>query len=328
MVTDRDAADLHDGRMIARRSILILCSSALALFSCASVAQGTVRVLETYKAEIDVKMSASERSIWNGIAPGCFAPQESFDTKLTARIDSTPSSKSQIKPGTVTLFPGSYGMTSSYGDKGSFVQAPKSGAWELQTQNPAGCNAAAGAVPSWATSPTCKKTSERVMASLIQHSVDDGPSGSTATDGSIIIMRTPKASPRGTAKSIGASCVRTLHNIDPSQLDSQLDFGLKSTFIQIPIPGLRTKLEKLTKGGAKSRPSFKVPIDIGGDCKSMTMKPSIGGLPGFEPSNVSFPHQALGNIFGDFTKSVCMADGDGRVTVRRVGRVVETTVPG
>lgn len=311
-----------------KRFSLVVALSAIFLLAAASVASSTVRVLSSFKTEIDVKLKVTERSVWNGIQEGCYAPQESFDTALTARLDSTPGSKSKIKAGTTTLLPGSFGATSSYGAKSSFKQSAKSGMWDLQIQNPAGCDFPAPAAPSWATSPTCKKISERVMASLIQHDTDgDAGAQAKSTDGSLLIMRTPKASGKGKAGSIGESCNRTLHEIAARGIDSDVSFTSRSTFFQVPIPNLQSKLERLAEGSAKSRPSFKVSISIGGDCTEMKMKPSIGEFTSFQKSIGSFPRQALGNIFGDWSKSACMVSGSGRATIKRVGPVKGTTIP-
>lgn len=308
-----------------KRLPLALLLATTLLLATAGTAGAVVVMLNTFRMEIDVKLNVTQHSSWHGIAPGCYAPQEKFDTALTARLDSTPSSRSKIKAGTATLLPGSFGATSSFGAKASFRQSAKSGPWELQTQNPASCNLPAPAVPSWATSPTCKKVSERVMASLIQHDTDgDANSPARITDGSLLLMRVTKPNAKSRGASIGDSCLRSLRGIDAVGIDSELDFMSRNTFMQIPVPKLKPKLERLAKGSARSRPSVKIPIKFGGDCTAMTMQPSIGDRPGFQQSIGSTPHNALGNIFGDWSKSPCTVSGSGRAILRRVGPVVST----
>lgn len=312
-----------------KRLALLTSLGCFCLLVLPPVSGATIKILESFRTEIDVKMDVTERSVWNGIAPGCYAPQESFDTALTARIDSTPSSDSKLRAGTVTLLPGSFGATSTYGAKRSFRQSAKSGQWDLEVQYPPGCgNTPAPAAPAWATSPTCKKTSERVSASLIQHDTD-GDAGSEAriTDGSLLITRVPKVLSTARGASIGESCLRTLHDVVSTGIDSEVSFMLRSTFIQVPVPNLKSKLSRLANGGAKSRPSFTIKIKVGGDCGAMTMSPSIGGVPGFEQSPGSTPRSALGNIFGDYSKSRCTVAGSGRAIVRRVGKVTATARP-
>lgn len=312
------------GGSTTRHIVIVAGLAIVALTALASTAQGVITgQLETYRLEIDVKMTASEHSKWNGIRPGCYAPGESFDNKLTARIDSTPSSKSKILAGTATLLPGSFGATASFGAKGSFRQSSKAGSWELQIKDPPSCNTKDPEIPPWATSPTCKKVNERVMVSLIQNS-DTAPSKSPTTDGSMLITRVKGARPNGVAKNVGASCVRTMHTTKATGVDSEFDFGLTNTFVQIPVPGLRTKLGRLKRGGDRSRPSFTVKVGIDGDCGAMRISPFIGlrGATIFRPQTT--PHQALGSIDGDYSKSTCTTDGDGRVIFRRVGPVVST----
>jgi hypothetical protein len=308
-----------------RRFVLATTLGLLLFAFAASMAGATVSLLTTFKTEIDVKLKVSQHSGWNGIRPGCFAPQESFDTTITAKLDSSPSSKSKIKAGTTSLMPGSFGTTASYGAKNSFVQSAKSGMWDLQVQNPASCDTPAPPVPSWAVSPTCKKISERVWGSIIQHDTDgDATSQAKLTDGSLLIMRVPKFSSKDRGKSIGDGCLRSLREVRGSGVDAEVDFMKQNTYVQVPIPRLQSKLDGLTKGGARGRPSFKINIKIGGDCNAMTMSPSIGENPSFQQLIGSSPHQALGSVDGDFSKSPCTVSGSGRAIVRRVGKVVST----
>ena len=68
----------------------------------------------------------------------------------------------------------SFGVTPNYGAKGSFTQFSKGAPWTLQTAEPGGLQQATRwPSPAWATSPTCKKISERVEATLLMNSIDD-----------------------------------------------------------------------------------------------------------------------------------------------------------
>ena len=132
-----------------------------------TAASAAVFKLETFKTSIDVKLNLTEHSNWNGMQPGCTAPEEKFDMTYQMRVDSTPSRKSDISNGTTTLSNLAYGTTPSYGDKSSFHQYSSSAPWEIETQYPASCNAQAPPVPEWATSPTCKKVYNRVESHLL-----------------------------------------------------------------------------------------------------------------------------------------------------------------
>lgn len=304
-----------------------LTSASVALFFAVAVstAGATVTVLETFKTEVDVNISIQERSIWDGIYPGCYAPQEKFDQTYKLKFDSRPSSRSKIKAGTTTLYPSGYGTTASYGAKSSLRQSAKSGPWELQIKNPAGCSSAGAPVPAWATSPTCKQIEDRVMATIVGAS--GTAEGGKVTDGSITLFRVAKASAASRGRSIGASCWRTLHNVGLGGIDQAFEIGLKDTAVQIPVPGLRQKLSKLADGSARSRPSFKVPFKISGDCNAAKMSPSVGIKDGYTPLVGTLPHEALGHIFEQTNRSACMVSGSGSVTVRRVGATKSTSVP-
>lgn len=300
---------------------------AVAVFTTlvAATAGAVVKSLDTFKTEIDVDLKITERSVWDGIYPGCYAPQEKFNQTYTLDFDSKPGRKSKIKSGTTTLFPSGYGTTASFGDKGSLKQSGKSGEWELQVANPASCNSGAPPVPSWATSPGCKKINERVMASVVGASGES--EGGKVTDGSIILYRVakPKASSKGA--SIGASCWRTLHNTYFSGIDQVAEIGLRNTFLQIPVPGLQQKLTKIAGGSAKSKPSFKVRFGLSGDCNTARMTPTVGDKQNYTPIVGSLPHQALGHIFEQTYRSSCMISGSGSIVVRRVAPTRTTVVP-
>lgn len=291
----------------------------------AASAGAVVTSVSTFKTSIDVKLDFDETSNWQGIHSGCYAPQEEFDMEYGLHIDSTPHSKSKIKAGVASLTGASFGVTPNYGDKGSFRQSSGTTPWTLQTQYPAGCGGTAPPVPSWATSPGCKKISERVEATLLQSDIDDPDSNlGSVTDGTLMLIRTPKAKPTVFGANIGASCYRTFHDIYPKGLESRAEISLKSTILSVPVPRLESKLSKIAKGSDGSKPSFTIPIKISGSCAAMQMSPSIGPHPDFSEIALSLPHQALGSVNGDASKTTCYVHGKGRAIIRRVGPVVST----
>lgn len=310
------------------RASLALLAAVLGLALTAGSAGAVVISLDTFKTSIDVRLNITEHSIWNGIRPGCFAPQENFDIRYHLSIDSTPTRKSKIKNGTATLTGGSFGVTPSYGDRRSWEQFSTPGQWTLETQYPAGCGTEpAPPPPAWATTPACKSIKERVSASLSQNTVND-PSDPTSNlssdDGALIIFRTPRAKPTVNGASIGDSCLRTLHDVSPMGADSIVNIGLKDSFITVPVPNLDVKLKRLTRGSSRSRPSFRVPIKISGNCNAMEMKPYNGPSDNFVATPFSQPHNALGSFNGEADKSICTIAGSGVAIVRRTGKVVET----
>lgn len=311
------------GTLLRAASMIAAISLVAALGASSSGA--AVQSLETFKTEVDVSIKITQRSIWDGIYPGCFAPQEKFDQTYSLKFDSKPGRKSKIRAGTTTLFPSGYGTTFSYGDKGSLKQSAKSGPWELQVANPTGCSSVAPAPPAWATSPTCKRINERVVATVVGASGTSD--GGRAIDGSITLLRVARPKPTSRGAIIGASCARTLHNVYFGGIDQSVEIGLKDTVVQIPVQNLRSKLERIAGGAARSRPSFKVPFRLGGDCNNATMSPSTGNRPNWTPIVGSLPHQALGHIFEQTNRSVCMVSGSGSITVRRVGATRTTLVP-
>ncbi|MBI5310169.1 MAG: hypothetical protein HZB14_03930 [Actinobacteria bacterium] len=313
---------------LCTRGSLALLVAVLGLAIAAGPAAAVVVSLKTFKTSIDVRLNITEHSIWHGIRPGCYAPHEDFDIRYHMSIDSKPTRKSDIKNGTASLTGGSYGVTPSYGDRRSFEQFSTPGQWTLETQYPAGCGTdPPGPVPDWATSPTCKSIKERVSASLLQNTLDD-PNDPTSNlgsnDGVLVLTRTPRAKPTVNGSSVGDSCFRTLHSVDPIGVDSNVEIGPKDTYISVPIPNLHSKLSRLAKGSRKSRPSFRVPIKVSGDCKSMQMSPSNGLRDGFITSPFSQPHNALGSFNGEPDKSICTIAGSGVAIVRRESRVTET----
>lgn len=301
------------------RVLLAACAAAAVLPASASA-----KTLITFKTEIDVDLSLTEKSHWQGIRDGCFAPAENFDATYDIDVDTTSRGKdSTLRAGTATLTDTVFGATSTYGDAGSFRQRMTSAPWELQTAYPAGADCGpdpAPAPPEWATSPSCKPVSERVAASLV---AVPGPSG----NGSIVITRTPKKATLAAGGSMGASCLRTLHPIAPEGEESEVGVLLRSTFIQVPVPGLETKLLKLAQGKKGSRPSFTVKVDVGGDCNEMRMKPRLGRRGDFTRSPFTQPNEALGPFTGEDGRSACLIAGSGRVIVRRAGAVAKTKLP-
>lgn len=302
------------------RLVLTAMAALTALALATTPANASIFKLETFKTSIDVKLNLTEHSNWNGMQPGCTAPEEKFDITYQMRVDSTPSRKSDIKNGTTTLSNLAYGTTPSYGDKSSFYQYSSSAPWELETQYPASCNAQAPPVPAWATSPTCKKVYNRVESHLLM-----AANGQSTGDGSIVLNRVSRI--RGnTGSNIGPSCNRTLHNIATGHFETQIGIDQTHTFVQLPIANLESKLEKISRGARKSRPSFKVKFNVSGPCNNVSVTPSIGEESDFLVGLTSTPHQSLGSHNGDPSRSTCTFSGNGTAIVRREGAVVSTRV--
>ncbi len=315
-----------DGPARARALCLAAAASvavSVGLAAAASPAAALVQNLQTFPVSVDVKLKLTERSTWKGIRDGCYAPAENFDMTYELTIDSRPNGKkSKVRVGTATLTGGSFGATASYGDRGSFRQFSAPSPWELETQDPAGCGSdPPPAPPSWATSPTCRHISEQVSAILGR------TSGDNAGDGTLILVRTPKPTTATRGAGIGDSCYRTLHNITAQGIDSEITIGLRETVVSVPLPKFAHKLRGLTEGSGRARPSFRVPITVGGDCLAMHMTPSTGAHPDFTRAPFSQPHEALGPFNGDAAQTPCTISGSGRVVVRREGAVVDTAIP-
>jgi hypothetical protein len=304
---------------------LCLLTAALAVSAAAGLAATTpppadaavFGTLRTYAVAVDVDLSITEKTSWKGIRPGCFAPAENFDMTYEIDVNSRPRGKaSRIKPGTATITAAAVGVTPSYGDRGGFRQFSSGAPWELEVQNPAPCSTSP--VPSWASSPTCKRIAERVSATLQTEA--DG------RDGRLTIMRTPKTALTLKGATIGTSCLRTLSDAEPVGLASNLAISLRSTFITIPVRSLRAKLEALADGANGARPSFRIPVAISGPCNAMRMSGSIGDRPDFQKSPWVTLNRALGNPEDLSKAATCTLTGRGDYTVRRVGRVVETAL--
>lgn len=309
------------------RLLALIAVAGLALAATATSAGAVAFSLSTFKTSIDVKLDITENSVWKGIRPGCHAPAEDFAMNYKLGLDSRPKKSSKIKTGVASLTGAGFGVTPNYGAKGSFKQSGKPGQWTLQTQYPAGCSGSAPAPPPWASSPQCKKISERVYAALRQSDIKDPDAqDGSILDGTLVLMRVKQASPKFGA-SIGNPCHRTLQSVYSEGVQSLVDVSLKTTIIEIPVPLLRRKLEKLAKGSDRSRPEFNISIRVAGDCDSMRMTPFTGPDPDFIADRIGLPHQALGDAEGKEANSPCQIAGRGTATVTRVGPVVETLVP-
>lgn len=313
--------------MAAGVRVLLLVAFAVLATPSSAPAVVTMGAVSTYPVAVDVELDLTEKSHWQGIRPGCFAPHENFDVTYNLKLDSRPGAQAQIVPGIANVSPVSYGSSPSYGAKSSFRQWSSGNPWELETQYPDPDCGQAPAPPDWATSPTCKKINERVSATLLANDYDEAGKTGFNGDGIVLVTRTPKAKPTANGADMGASCYRTLHDIDPRGRHSLIEISLKSTVIEIPVPKMRDKLKALAKGSKKARPSFRLPVSVSGDCKAMRMRPTVGDDPDFSESSFSQPHQALGSFNGEPGKSACMISGTGSVTVRRAGAAVNTKAP-
>lgn len=304
------------------RAVLLAATvavSATAGLGAASPPAGAVvfGFLKTYRTSVDVDLKITERTSWKGIRPGCFAPAENFDQTYVLDIDTRPHGKrSKVKNGTTTITPGSVGVIPTYGAAGSFRQFSVGAPWELQTANPAGCPAASP-VPSWASSPTCKRISERVSALLVMEK--------NLSDGQLLLTRTPRASAVAKSAPVGDSCFRTLRDAETPQLATEISISLRNTVIAIPVRSLRAKMTALAEGGDRARPSFRLPITISGDCREVKVRGSIGTRSDFTRSANAMPNRPLGNPEDESKAATCSLEGSGDVTVTRIGPVVQTS---
>jgi hypothetical protein len=299
---------------------LTVAVSAIAGLGAAAPPAGAVvfGYLKTYPTSVDVDLKITERTSWKGIQPGCYAPAENFGQNYVIDANSRPRGKaSKIRTGTTTITAVSVGVTPSYGAKGGFRQFSSGAPWELETANPPSCSTAARPVPAWASSPTCKRITERVSALLVMEG--------NASDGRLVINRTPRAAALAKGATVGESCFRTLSDADTPQLATQLAINLRDTFIALPIRSLRAKMLALAEGSAGARPFFRLPIRISGDCREMKTSGSIGTRSDYTRSPWNTLNRPLGSP-SDLDKAAsCTLEGSGDVTVTRVGRVVETS---
>ena len=300
--------------------LLAVIAAVASVYAISAQDAGAVRIgIKSFKTSIDVNLGVIQHSKWTGERPGCFAPYENWDLRYNLDVDSKPRKKSKIISGKTTIYAAlddATGTTPSYGDKGSFKQAGSDASWDLTLNNPAGCPAAP-AVPEWATSPTCKKISERVSATLIESKSE----GTSEGDGLLQLVRVRKAKPNPFGASIGPSCYRTLHDLATPYVDAEAGIALKSTILTIPVPNLKDKLIDLAKGGAKSRPSFKIKIRYTASCNSFGMFPRTAEKSDWTKSPFTQPHQFLGSFNGEAERSTCSLVGSGSAVVRREGKV-------
>lgn len=302
----------------ARRFALPVLIAILLSAVCASTA-GAVRIgLTTFKTSIDVDLKLTQHTKFTGERPGCFASYENWDLQYVLDIDSKPSRKSKIANGTstVTPFDEGSGVTFSYGAKNSFKQSSKNASWELQLTNPPNCPEASKP-ESWVVSPTCKKISERVIATLIETKSE----GTSEGDGMLQLLRSPKAKPTLGGASIGPSCLRTLHDPVFGMQDANVGITLKETVLDVPVPDLKQRLAKLAEGDAGEHPSFKIKIRYWSRCSFAGISPHTAEVPNFSPQPFSQPHQWWGSFNADGSNSLCTLSGSGTVTVRREGKV-------
>jgi hypothetical protein len=307
----------------ARRPAHILAALlavVLLIAAAASTASATTIGFKSFKTSVDVQLDLTEHTEFNGERAGCYAPYEKWSHDYGLHIDSTPTKKSKTTLGTTTiqtLVPKGTGTTYAFGAKGSFKQSDSNASWELTTANPGNCDAAPP-VPDWASSPTCKKVSERVGAALIETGTD----GTKEGDGMLQIIRTPKAKPIPFGKSIGESCYRTLHNTETSFYDAEVGISTTSTIITMPIPDLVDKLRDIGSGGAKAHPSFKVRLRFWSACNNFNMSPQGPIDTSWTKSPFTQPHQFLGAFDGEPERSKCTLSGSGWLKVTREGKTL------
>lgn len=314
----------HRNRLLAA-----LVVSALALAATATSAGAVAFGLSTFKTSIDVRLDITQNSEWKGIRPGCYAPGEDFGMNYKLHLDSRPKKSSKIQTGVASITGASFGVTPNYGAKGSFKQTGKPGQWTLQTKYPAGCSGAAPPPEPWAVTPQCKSISNRLYATLRQSDITDPDAqDGSVLDGTLVLMRVKNASTASLGTSLGNPCHRTLQSVYSEGVQSLIDISMKTSIIEIPVPLLKRKMEKLAKGSSKARPDFDIRIRVSGDCDSMRMSPYTGPDPDFDPSRIGKPHQASGDSQGKESNQLCHMGGSGWATVTRVGPVVQTIVPG
>lgn len=307
---------------LARRPshlVAAVVASLVLIAAAASTASAVTIGFKSFRTSVDVDLKLTEHTEFDGVRSGCYAPFEKWSYDYGLDIDSTPTRKSKSTLATTTvqpLVPKGTGTTYAFGAKGSFKQNSSNASWELTTKDPAPCSAAPPA-PDWASSPTCKKISERVGAALIE----SGTEGTKEGDGILQIIRTRTAKPNPFGKSIGASCYRTLHNLETSFYDAEVGIGLKSTIITMPIPDLVEKLRDIGTGGPKERPSFKVRLRFWSKCNNYNMSPQGPIDTSFVQSPFSLPHQFLGSFNGEAERSKCTLSGSGWLKVTREGKV-------
>ena len=281
-----------------------------------------VGTVTTFPVVANLSMDVTVTVHWQGIKAGCFAPQENFDIVHTFSYDTHPNGKkSTVKPGIATLTSGLgrrfFGATPTLGAPRGARQSGSASNWVLEVGYPAGCGSdPPPPPPPTIVTPQCKSVAERVSVSL------EAASASAATHGGMTIRRTPSKNPTAPAgANIGASCFRTLHDIDFATKNSQLAIFDDMTFMQVPVPRLRQRLELLADG----KSSAPLVFSISGDCNAAVARPSIGPVPNFV-AHVGQPHDAIGQGGHDPGNSTCTVAGSGRLKLTRAGAVKEVTL--
>jgi hypothetical protein len=319
---------LRSGRTVLTRPgivVALLASAALVApppHPADAVVLGT---LTTFPVVTNLSMDIKVTVHWKGIKAGCFAPQEDFDVVHTFSFDTHPNGKkSKVRPGTATLnagplVPEFFGATATLGAPGGAKQSGKAGSWILETQYPGGCGPdPAPPVPASITAPNCKAITERVSVSA------EISEPGEERHGVLTIRRTPSAN-RTAAEGagMGASCHRTFHDISFSTEGSQAAIFENMTFIRVPVPNLRARLDRLVD----SPPSAPLIFSISGECGSAAVRPSIGPVSGFE-KRATQPHDSIGQAWSDTGNNTCTISGTGKVSFARVGKVRTTPIFG
>ncbi len=282
-----------------------------------------------YPVSVKIDITATQRSIWQGVKPGCHAPQENVDVAYTWRIRTHPNgakSAKLAKPvkvvmvgGATNLQNGTYAVPTFFGAPGGFVQSGRSGAWDLEVNYPpSGCGTdPPPPVPPEVTSPTCNRIAGRAAVTL-QPAEEPGRNG----DGSLIIHRVhgPKLTSLGAA--IKPGCFRTLHDVSFATRESEFSVKRRTTTVQLPLPGLHRRLANLAT--LRNPKPIVYPVRFSGDCWNVTARPDVGLVRSFRPVQ-SAPHFTIGNPEREGV--ACMLSGRGTVTITRTGPQTVTRIP-
>ena len=282
--------------------------------------------VKTYEASIDVDLEVTMKTFWRGIRPGCFAPAENFSMSYQLDLRTHRPNPSGAKPTMTAAIVSAldFGVAPTYGVRGSFRQTGSPGPWELQITNPAGCSTVPPLrPPPWAVSPSCNAISDRTVATLQEAGDDERRADPLGRDGSLQIERLSKI-PLGIGAAVRPGCFRTLHDVTPVGLLSDISISPTSTRIEVPVPLLERKLSRLAAGSAEARPSFRVDIYVGGPCQAMTMRPLAGRVPDFKASDLSQANRPLGPNADGAGDTGCTIEAKGRAIVRREGPAQRT----
>ena len=282
-----------------------------------------------YPVSVKVDITVTQRAIWNGIKPGCYAPQENVDMTYTWRIRTHPNgakSAKLVKPVKVILVGagtaiqnGTYGVPTFFGAAGGFVQSGRSGQWDLEVNYPpSGCGTdPPPPVPREVVSPGCNRILGRAAVAL-QPAEEPGRNG----DGTVIITRVhgPKLTSLGAP--IKPGCFRTLHDVDFATLESAFSVKPRTTTVQLPLPGLHRRLAILAT--VRSPKPVVYPVRFSGDCWNVRARPNVGLVRSFRPIQTA-PHFVIGNPEREGV--ACMLSGQGTVTITRTGPQKVTQIP-